>query len=108
MTGPYDLIVCQRFRDPAVHRSLPALLAPGGVMVVTVLSAVGAPSPSRFRAGAGELSRLARASGHEALRDVEGDGEATVVLRRPGPGPVSPRRVPREHDANERHGGESS
>lgn len=82
LTGPYHLVVCQRFRQPAVQRSLPALLAPGGVLVMTVLSEVGASAPSRFAAPGGELSRLAEASGHEVLRDVEGDGEATVVLRR--------------------------
>lgn len=38
VTGPYDLVVCQRFRDPAVLRSLAGLLAPGGLLVVTVLS----------------------------------------------------------------------
>ncbi|PFG41101.1 methyltransferase family protein [Georgenia soli] len=85
LSGPYDLVVCQRFRDPALHRSLPGLLAPDGVLVLTVLSDVGATAPSRFAAEAGELSRLARASGCEVLRDVERHGEATVVLRRPGP-----------------------
>jgi SAM-dependent methyltransferase len=83
VAGPYDLVVCQRFRDRAVLRSLPVLLGPGGVLVVTVLSEVGAAGPSRFAAGPGELSRLARTSGHRVLRDVEGDGEATIVLQRP-------------------------
>ena len=108
LVGPYDLIVCQRFRDPAVHRSLPGLLAPGGLLVVTVLSEVGAPTPSRFAAGAGELSRLARASRCRVLRDVEGDGRATIVLRRPGPPSGPGHGAPREHGGREPHGGESS
>ncbi|MFD1504945.1 methyltransferase domain-containing protein [Georgenia yuyongxinii] len=86
VTGPYDLVVCQRFRDPAVLRSLPGLLGAGGVLVVTVLSEVGAAAPSRFAAEAGELGRLARtAEGCEVLRDVEGAGEATIVVRRAEP-----------------------
>jgi len=93
---PYDLIVCQRFRDLALHRSLPPLLAPGGLLVLTVLSEVGATSPSRYSAASGELGGLARASDCEVLRDVEGDGEATVVLRRPGPGSRSARGAVRE------------
>lgn len=86
VTGPYDLLVCQRFRDPALLRSLPGLLGAGGVLAVTVLSEVGAATPSRFAAAAGELSHLAgTARGCEVLRDVEGDGKATIVLRRAGP-----------------------
>lgn len=86
LPGPYDLLVCQRYRDPAVIETLPALLAPGGILVVTVLSAVGARSRSRFAAARGELSRFAAsAAGTEVLLDVEGGGEATVVLRRPRP-----------------------
>jgi SAM-dependent methyltransferase len=108
VTGPYALVVCQLFRDPAVLRSLPGLLAPGGLLVVTVLSEGGAPTPSRFAADAGELSALARASGHRVLRDVEGDGRATIVLTRTGPRSGSGHRVPREHGADERHGGEIS
>jgi SAM-dependent methyltransferase len=88
VTGPYGLVVCQRFRDHRLLRLLPSLLGPGGVFVVTVLSEVGAAAPSRFAAGAGELSRLAAASGQRVLRDMEGDGEATIVLQRPGPDPV--------------------
>ncbi|WP_221934805.1 class I SAM-dependent methyltransferase [Georgenia yuyongxinii] len=83
--GPYDLVVCQRFRDQTVLRLLPELLCADGVLVVTVLSAAGAAAPSRFAAGAGELSHLARTAQRcEVLRDVEGNGEATIVLRRTG------------------------
>ncbi|WP_418606021.1 class I SAM-dependent methyltransferase [Georgenia sp. SUBG003] len=84
LDGPYELVVCQRFRDPVLHGSLPRLLAPGGLLVVTALSEVGATSRSRFAAAPGELGTLALASGGEVLRDVEGEGEATVVVRRPG------------------------
>ena len=102
VTGPYALVVCQRFRDPELDRTLPGLLTPGGVLVLTVLSEVGAARPSRFAAAAGELSRLARASGCEVLRDVEQDGEATVVLRRPGPRSGSACGTVREDDRDGR------
>ena len=36
--GPYDVVVCQRYRDPALYPALADALAPGGLLVVTVLS----------------------------------------------------------------------
>jgi SAM-dependent methyltransferase len=78
--GPYELVLCQRFRDRALYRPLVERLAPGGLLVVTVLSEVGG-RPGRFRAAPGEL---AVAFGDlELLVDVEGGGEASVVARRP-------------------------
>lgn len=76
----YDVVVCQRFRDPRRYPELAARLAPGGLLVVTVLSEVGA-APGPFRAQAGELRA---AFGHlEVLHHAEGDGEASVVVRKP-------------------------
>ena len=76
VAGPYDVVVCQRFRDPTLYPALAAALAPGGLLVVTVLSEVG-DRGGRFRAAPGELSA---AFGHlDVLVDLEGDGEATVV-----------------------------
>jgi 2-polyprenyl-3-methyl-5-hydroxy-6-metoxy-1,4-benzoquinol methylase len=79
--GPYDVVVCQRFRDPARYPDLAAVLAPGGLLAVTVLSEVGA-APGPFRAPAGELR--AAFSGLEVLRDRESDGEASLLARSGG------------------------
>ncbi|MGQ0575241.1 MAG: class I SAM-dependent methyltransferase [Pseudonocardia sp.] len=78
--GPYDVVVCQRFRAPALYPQLRAAVAPGGLLVVTVLSAVGGPA-GRFRAAPGELR--AAFGDLEVLADVEGDGVATLLARRP-------------------------
>jgi 2-polyprenyl-3-methyl-5-hydroxy-6-metoxy-1,4-benzoquinol methylase len=78
-TGPYDVVVCQRFRDPALYPVLARCLAPGGLLVVTVLSVVG-DEGGRFRAGAGEL--LAAFGGLTELAHIERDGEASLLARR--------------------------
>jgi SAM-dependent methyltransferase len=78
--GPVDVVVCQRFRDPALYPVLPRLLVPGGLLVVTVLSTVGDEGGS-YRAAPGELRT---AFGHlEVLVDEEGHGEAHLVARAP-------------------------
>lgn len=78
-TGPYDVVICQRFRDPLLYPTLVGLLAPGGSLVITVLSAVG-DRGGRFRAEPGELSG---AFGHlDVIVDEEGGGEAHLVARR--------------------------
>lgn len=42
------MVVCQRFRDAALYRPLAAALAPGGLLLVGVLCAVGdTAGPSR-------------------------------------------------------------
>ena len=77
--GPFDVVVCQRFRDPALYPVLPGLLAPGGLLVVSVLSTVG-DAGGAYRAAPGELRA---AFGHlEVLVDEEGQGEAHLVARR--------------------------
>ncbi len=78
--GPYDLVVCQRFRDPLRYGELAAVLAPGGLLAVTVLSEVGA-APGSYRAGPGELP--AAFGDLEVLAAREGDGEAVLVARAP-------------------------
>jgi SAM-dependent methyltransferase len=78
-TGPYDVVVCQRFRDPGRYPLLAGLLAPGGLLVVTVLSEVD-EGPGAFRAGAGEL--LAAFGSMEVMHHREADGEASLVARR--------------------------
>ncbi|MDL5158054.1 class I SAM-dependent methyltransferase [Actinomycetospora termitidis] len=78
VTGGYDVVVCQRFRDPALYPALAGVLAPGGLLVVTVLSVVG-DAGGRFRAEPGEL-RGAFAD-LDVLVDEEGGGEAHLVAR---------------------------
>lgn len=83
IAGPYDLVVCQRFRAPHLVAELPPLLSPGGVAALSWRSVVGRDGePGRFHAQHGELSALARAAGLEVVRESEGDGLATVVVRR--------------------------
>jgi SAM-dependent methyltransferase len=81
--GPYSVVVCQRFRDSARYPELAARLAPGGLLVVTVLSEVD-DGPGPYRAPAGELLRAF--DGLEVLHHVERDGEASLVARAPSRG----------------------
>jgi SAM-dependent methyltransferase len=87
--GTYDVVVCQRFRDPARYPELAARLAAGGLLVVTVLSEVG-DAPGPFRAPAGELRAAFGAL--DVLHHVERDGEASIVARVAAPitAPASP------------------
>lgn len=77
--GGYDLVVCQRFREPALYPALAATVRPGGMLIVTVLSEVG-DEGGRFRAGRGEL--LAAFGGLEVVDHVERNGEASLLARR--------------------------
>lgn len=77
-----DVIVCRRFRDPALYPSFVERLAPRGIGVVTVLSRVGADVPGPHQAPAGELSAAFDRPELEVLDDVERDGIATVVFQR--------------------------
>jgi SAM-dependent methyltransferase len=78
--GPYDVVVCQRFRDPQRYPQLAVRVAAGGLLVVTVLSEVGA-EPGAWRAAPGELR--AAFGELDVLADREGDGEAGLLARRP-------------------------
>lgn len=79
-TGPYDVIVCQRFRDPALYPAMEERLAPGGLLVLTVLSEVD-DEPRPYRARAGEL--LAAFGDLAPMVHREANGEADLVARRP-------------------------
>lgn len=76
------LVICQRFRDPRLYAALAGAAIPGGLVVVTVLSQVGATSPGPHHAPPGELEATFRALDVEIVRAVEEDGEATLVARR--------------------------
>jgi hypothetical protein len=61
-------------------------LEPGGLLVITVLSEVGAASTGPFHAPPGDLIDGFGGLDVEILRHEEGDGEATLVARRIVPG----------------------
>jgi SAM-dependent methyltransferase len=78
-----SIVVCQRFRDPALYPLIAAALRPGGVAMVTVLSAVGLDGvPGEFHAPPGELERAFTADGFDVLAGAEADGLASIVVRR--------------------------
>jgi SAM-dependent methyltransferase len=79
VTGPYDVVVCQRFRDPALYPALVDVLVPGGLLVISVLSRAG-DEGGPFRAPRGEL--LAAFGALDVLHHTEGHGEESVVARR--------------------------
>jgi len=82
LDGRCALVVCQRFRDPRLYPSLVGAAIPGGLVVVTVLSRVGATSPGPFHAPPGELESTFGALPVDMVHHVERDGEATIVVRR--------------------------
>ncbi|MEV0672147.1 class I SAM-dependent methyltransferase [Mycobacterium sp. NPDC050441] len=77
---PVDVVLCHRFRDPALYPALAARLRPGGLLAICVLSEVGAGS-GRFRAAAGELEDCF--TGLETIAAHEGGGETWLVARAP-------------------------
>lgn len=77
--GAYDLVVCQRFRDPALYPVLVDRCAPGALLLVAVLSEVG-DAPGPWRAAAGELP--AAFSALDVIVQGERDGEASLLARR--------------------------
>ncbi|MEV1290600.1 methyltransferase domain-containing protein [Pseudonocardia sp. NPDC049635] len=81
--GVYDVVVCQRFRAPALYPVLAAAVAPGGLLAITVRSEVG-DSGGRFRAAPGELvAAFGGPDGFDVLAHHEADGEAHLLARRP-------------------------
>lgn len=81
LTG-FDVIVCQRFRDPSLYPELTERLAPGGLLVITVLSQTGATDPGPFHAPPGELRAAFDVGGCTVLHHDERDGQESIVLRR--------------------------
>jgi hypothetical protein len=77
--GRYDLVVCQRFRDPALYPALAAALAPDGLLAISVLSEVD-EGPGPWRAPPGEL--LAAFADLDVLVHTETNGEASLLGRR--------------------------
>jgi SAM-dependent methyltransferase len=83
--GRCALVICQRFRDPRLYTAIADAAGPGGLVVITVLSAVGAATAGPYHAPPGELAEAFGALDVEVLRSVEADGEATLVARRLSP-----------------------
>ena len=83
--GRCALVICQRFRDPRLYTAIADAAGPGGLVVITVLSAAGAATAGPYHAPPGELAEAFGALDVEVLRSVEADGEATLVARRLSP-----------------------
>ena len=78
-----DVVICQRFRHPNLYPAMIDILRPGGLAVVTVLSAVGLEGePGPFHAPSGELRDAFTRDDTRILLDVEADGLASIVLTR--------------------------
>jgi len=77
--GPYDVVVCQRFRDPGLYPVLASRLGLPGLLVVTVLSEVD-EEPGRWRAARGELLRVF--GDLDVLAHEECRGEASILAAR--------------------------
>lgn len=78
---PVDLLFCHLFRkNPSLDEPMIDRVAPGGILAVASLSAVGSSSPGRFHAPPGELRE---SFGHlEVLDEGEGDGMAWILARK--------------------------
>ena len=77
------LVVCQRFRGRNLNPQIVDVLAPGGLAIVTVLSAVGLDgTPGEFHAPAGELVDAFTSSDVDIVAQSERDGVASIIVRR--------------------------
>jgi SAM-dependent methyltransferase len=81
------MIVCQRYRASDLYLDFVQRLRPDGVLILTVLSAVGLDGTAGpFHAPAGELTNAyhsaATAGTIDVLVDDERDGQASIVVRR--------------------------
>lgn len=89
---PVDVVMCNRFRDPRLDRSIVERLARGGLLAISALSEVGA-TPGPFRVKAGELQRTF--GDLDVIAAQESDGEAWLLARRPGSSRQGVSRPPR-------------
>jgi len=77
------VIVCQRYRSPTLYGQFVSRLRVGGVLILTVLSAVGlAGEPGAFHASAGELIDAFDRDHVGVLLHDEANGQASIVVRR--------------------------
>ncbi|MET0663851.1 MAG: methyltransferase domain-containing protein [Ilumatobacteraceae bacterium] len=77
------VVVCQRFRARGLDAPIIEVVSPGGLVIVTVLSVVGAAGqPGAFHAPPGELLDAFTRRDVEILHHAEGNGSASIVARR--------------------------
>ena len=77
------VVVCQRFRNPALYGPIVDVLGPGGIAVVSVLSVVGLNSePGEFHAPEGELRIAFDRADTDVVRHTEAAGVASIVVQR--------------------------
>ncbi len=81
-TGRFDLVMCQRYRQPELWPALVDHTVAGGIVVVTVLSTAGRPAPGRHRAEPGALAAEFGRLSVEIVHHREAAGAATIVARR--------------------------
>lgn len=75
-------VVCQRFRGRDLSPQIARALSPGGLAIVTVLSAVGLDGvPGEFHAPAGELVGAFTTTDVDIVAQSERDGIASIVVR---------------------------
>lgn len=84
LTG-FDVIVCQRFRDPELYTEFVDRLAPGGLLVVTILSETGlsrtgTESIGPFHAPSEELRTSFDRDDCTMLFHAEHDGEESIAV----------------------------
>ncbi len=78
-----DVLVCQRYRAPALYGSMVDALVPGGIAVVSVLSRVGIDVVAGlFHAPPGELVDAFRNAPADVIYHHEAEGRASIVVRR--------------------------
>lgn len=83
LAGPFDLVICQRFRDVDRYPDLAAALAPGGVLAISVLSVVGLDGDAGpFHAPPGELVTAFARFDLDLVASVERAGLASLLARR--------------------------
>jgi hypothetical protein len=75
---PVDVLLCNKFRDPRLDRSIIERLSVGGILAISVLSEVGA-SPGPFRAKPGELLNAFGAL--DVIDSGEENGQAWLLAR---------------------------
>lgn len=81
--GRFDVIVCQRFRQPALYGPIVDHLTDRGVAAITVLSQAGLEGTGGpFHAPPGELIAAFDRPDVDVIHHTEADGAATIVLRR--------------------------
>jgi SAM-dependent methyltransferase len=77
------VILCQRYRSPVLYGQFVSRLRVGGVLLLTVLSAVGlGGEPGPFHAPAGELIDAFDRDDVGVLLHDEANGQASIAVRR--------------------------